>query len=179
MLINNRRAHRMGDVDEHCGGRGKMVQGSPDVLIGDHVSTDEQKTHAPRIVLKDMPGQLGVPLINVDWQLLFDWNVIEEGVTDQKGQVHIRTPLRTSRIYELRYPGRTLEILLEPGTTADTLKGIQIRLSAIGYHPGPLTGRPSSATTNAIIAFQIDHGLAPDGRCEGETRALLQKLAGF
>jgi hypothetical protein len=28
-------AHRVGDVDEHCGGRGKMMEGSPNVLIGD------------------------------------------------------------------------------------------------------------------------------------------------
>jgi uncharacterized Zn-binding protein involved in type VI secretion len=33
--INNLEAHRLGDLDEHCGGPGFMVQGSPDVKVGD------------------------------------------------------------------------------------------------------------------------------------------------
>jgi len=32
--INSLAAHRMGDDNQHCGGMGKLIQGSPDVLIG-------------------------------------------------------------------------------------------------------------------------------------------------
>lgn len=35
VLINNKPAHRMGDDCQHCGGMGKLVEGSPDVLVGD------------------------------------------------------------------------------------------------------------------------------------------------
>ena len=35
VLINNLPAHRMFDEDMHCGGVGFMVEGSPDVFVGD------------------------------------------------------------------------------------------------------------------------------------------------
>jgi uncharacterized Zn-binding protein involved in type VI secretion len=34
VLINNLQAHRLGDQDQHCGGVGQMVEGSPDVMTG-------------------------------------------------------------------------------------------------------------------------------------------------
>jgi uncharacterized Zn-binding protein involved in type VI secretion len=35
VMINNQPAHRMGDTDQHCGGIGFLVEGSPDVIAGD------------------------------------------------------------------------------------------------------------------------------------------------
>lgn len=35
VLINGRPAHRLGDMVKHCGGTGRMVQGSPNVIVGD------------------------------------------------------------------------------------------------------------------------------------------------
>jgi uncharacterized Zn-binding protein involved in type VI secretion len=34
VLINNLQAHRLNDADQHCGGPGYMIEGSPDVLVG-------------------------------------------------------------------------------------------------------------------------------------------------
>ncbi len=34
VFINNKPAHRKDDMDAHCGGVGKMIQGSDDVIIG-------------------------------------------------------------------------------------------------------------------------------------------------
>ncbi len=34
VFINNKPAHRMGDSDQHCGGVGKLIEGSPDVNVG-------------------------------------------------------------------------------------------------------------------------------------------------
>ncbi len=34
VIVNGRQAHRLNDEDEHCGGPGFMVEGSPDVLVG-------------------------------------------------------------------------------------------------------------------------------------------------
>lgn len=34
VLINNRPAHRLGDMDTHCGGVGKLIEGSFDVIVG-------------------------------------------------------------------------------------------------------------------------------------------------
>lgn len=35
VLINDQRAHREGDRTQHCGGAGRLITGSPNVLIGD------------------------------------------------------------------------------------------------------------------------------------------------
>ena len=35
VLINNLQAHRLYDLDQHCGGPGFMVEASPDVFVGD------------------------------------------------------------------------------------------------------------------------------------------------
>ncbi|MBI4890142.1 MAG: hypothetical protein HY821_05915 [Acidobacteria bacterium] len=34
VLVNGRRIHRLKDIDQHCGGPGYMVDGSPDVIAG-------------------------------------------------------------------------------------------------------------------------------------------------
>jgi uncharacterized Zn-binding protein involved in type VI secretion len=34
VIINGLKAHRLGDADQHCGGMGKMVEGSDDVITG-------------------------------------------------------------------------------------------------------------------------------------------------
>jgi len=32
--INDKKAHRQGDQDKHCGGMGQMIEGSPNVITG-------------------------------------------------------------------------------------------------------------------------------------------------
>ena len=32
--INGQGAHRLGDADTHCGGTGKLIEGSPNVIVG-------------------------------------------------------------------------------------------------------------------------------------------------
>ena len=39
VLIEGRQAHRLGDDDQHCGGMGRLIEGSPDVIVGDDGST--------------------------------------------------------------------------------------------------------------------------------------------
>jgi uncharacterized Zn-binding protein involved in type VI secretion len=34
VFINNLAAHRLHDADTHCGGMGKMIEGSPNVITG-------------------------------------------------------------------------------------------------------------------------------------------------
>lgn len=34
VLINGKPAHRLGDATQHCGGPGKLIEGSSDVLVG-------------------------------------------------------------------------------------------------------------------------------------------------
>jgi uncharacterized Zn-binding protein involved in type VI secretion len=34
VIINGKPAHRIGDQDQHCGGVGKLIEGSADVIVG-------------------------------------------------------------------------------------------------------------------------------------------------
>ncbi len=34
VFINSKAAHRLGDDDQHCGGMGKLVEGSSNVVVG-------------------------------------------------------------------------------------------------------------------------------------------------
>jgi len=34
VFINDRPAYRMGDMSQHCGGVGKLIEGSSDVIVG-------------------------------------------------------------------------------------------------------------------------------------------------
>jgi uncharacterized Zn-binding protein involved in type VI secretion len=34
VFINGCKAHRKGDADKHCGGMGKLITGSPNVIVG-------------------------------------------------------------------------------------------------------------------------------------------------
>jgi uncharacterized Zn-binding protein involved in type VI secretion len=34
-MINSKPAHRMGDATKHCGGSGKLIAGSSNVIVGD------------------------------------------------------------------------------------------------------------------------------------------------
>ena len=56
----------------------------------------------------------------------------------------------------------------------DVLK-IQEKLDALGYAPGPLDGQYGVATASAVVAFQRDHGLDPDGIVGKVTRAALRR----
>jgi uncharacterized Zn-binding protein involved in type VI secretion len=34
VFINNKKAHRQGDADKHCGGQGKLIMASTNVIVG-------------------------------------------------------------------------------------------------------------------------------------------------
>jgi uncharacterized Zn-binding protein involved in type VI secretion len=34
VFINNIKAHRLGDKDQHCGGSGQLIEGSNNVIVG-------------------------------------------------------------------------------------------------------------------------------------------------
>jgi hypothetical protein len=34
VFINNKKAHRLDDMDRHCGGIGQMIQASTNVMVG-------------------------------------------------------------------------------------------------------------------------------------------------
>lgn len=72
-------------------------------------------------------------------------------VTQPENVLHLTTPLM-----------RGVEVL-----------AIQRRLTKLGYHPGALDGIYGPQTVSAVVAFQRDAGLVPDGEVGDTTRAAL------
>lgn len=59
------------------------------------------------------------------------------------------------------------------GSRGQEVISIQSRLSALGYYGGNIDGIFGSATQSAVIAFQKDNGLSPDGIVGAKTLAAL------
>ncbi len=64
-----------------------------------------------------------------------------------------------------------------PGLSAGDMQVIQYDLAWIGYYRGPLHGQYDAATKDAIISFQDDHGLIPDGAPGRDTWELLDQMS--
>jgi uncharacterized Zn-binding protein involved in type VI secretion len=67
VLVNGRRAHRVGDACAHASGPGALVEGSPNVLIGDHMRAGARRTPGVRIRLTRPDG---TPLPDLPYRLL-------------------------------------------------------------------------------------------------------------
>ncbi len=96
VFINGRPAHRLGDMVMHCGGYGKTIQGSSNVLIGD--STGQPKSHAEEHL--PFPRQFEGGFIIVDrrtgdlvksfpYRITRTSGPVITGVTDDHGQTII------------------------------------------------------------------------------------------
>lgn len=83
VLIDGFAAHRVGDEDMHCGGPGQMIEGSPDVIVGDDAAggTDDGAAEAPHWVGVRVLDPFGRPIsgvrFNVDGPASFTGRSIE------------------------------------------------------------------------------------------------------
>jgi uncharacterized Zn-binding protein involved in type VI secretion len=64
VTINGLPAHRLGDETEHCHGKGQLVEGSPDVDVGDQPATDVALDHDRSVTVRAVDA-LGRPLQGV------------------------------------------------------------------------------------------------------------------
>ena len=91
VFINGRPAVRLGDATQHCGGAGKTIEGSPDVLIGDDNGAGAGSTVAPLITptydeqIKFVNAH-GAKLTNVAYTLTLANGSTVRGVTDADGR---------------------------------------------------------------------------------------------
>jgi uncharacterized protein (TIGR02594 family) len=63
--------------------------------------------------------------------------------------------------------------ILKPGATGAGVTILQRNLAAAGFDPGPVDGEFGPTTTKAVKAFQLKHGLDPDGEVGPLTSAML------
>ena len=66
--------------------------------------------------------------------------------------------------------------IIAPGSTGPNVKLIQSLLNRIGYNAGAVDGSYGPATEQAVILFQKNYGLTPDGIIGPVTWAVLEQL---
>ena len=98
------------------------------------------------IILKDIPGPNGVPLMNTTWRLLIGDQEIATGETDDSGRVNVLGVLKAGTTYTLEYPGRSLAFRKDALDGIGSVTGMQQRLSTLGYNPGPIDGQNGPRT---------------------------------
>ncbi len=59
------------------------------------------------------------------------------------------------------------------GSRGSEVRNIQQRLKSWGYYKGTIDGIYGTKTRSAVIAFQRNHGLTPDGVCGAKTLELI------
>lgn len=103
--------------------------------------------------------------------------VLLYGCTDDKGLLSLELPV-DAKLVELWVAGtrRHLELgAFNPLSEVkdDGISGVQGRLKALGFDPGPADGVVGPRTRAALVAFQRHHGLRRSARADGETLAKL------
>lgn len=89
VLVNNLRFHRRGDGVLHCGGKGELISGSANVLVGDHSFAGSSALTWVACRL-DFPD--GTPAAGVRYTLTHEDGTTLTGVTDNEGRIR-RHPL--------------------------------------------------------------------------------------
>lgn len=119
-----------------------------------------------RLLVED---ELGASLHGAAWTLVTDEGRTKKGTVGARGLVDCRLP-PTCRTATLTVSQGKLEITwnLQLGALqpVEEVKGVQARLSSLGYLDGRQTGEVDDATKKAIEAFQRRHGLPVNGAAD-------------
>ncbi len=101
VLINGRPSHRLSDLVIHCGGIGRTVQGSPNVIVGDMTSDGvrsgssshssgppppQQQVTWVAIELKSSDGE---PMVGQTYQLTTPDGKVRQGTLDKNGRARV------------------------------------------------------------------------------------------
>lgn len=97
VLINGRPAHRLNDLVTHCGGMGRTIEGSSNVLVGDNcgggaVLQKEDKSAKERVVFRLLDDLTLNPLANISVKLTYPDGSLHQHQTDSNGEVRIEAP---------------------------------------------------------------------------------------
>jgi uncharacterized Zn-binding protein involved in type VI secretion len=66
VTINNLPAHRLFDEDQHCGGKGFMIEGSQDVYVGDCTETGLKVAQQSTQAIVQVPDQVNLQIEALD-----------------------------------------------------------------------------------------------------------------
>ena len=76
-------------------------------------------------------------------------------------------------VYQQTAQQAAVETLVKVGSQGEEVRAVQTKLKELGYTVGNVDGIFGSQTKAAVIAFQKDHGLSPDGIAGEKTLAAL------
>ena len=68
-----------------------------------------------------------------------------------------------------RVPRLSATVPSSNGWAKETMRGVQQRLTRLGFKPGPVDGVWGNRTREALVAFQRSAGLSASGRLDGRT----------
>lgn len=127
------------------------------------------------------PLVFGEPLTKENYELSVDGSPPIRGVVGDDGTINhlIKPDAREAKLTvgegvgEIRY-----EINLRTLQPANEIQGVQIRLNQLGHYIGPLDGKESAETKDAIAMFQERQGLEPTGIVDDSTKDRLLKQHG-
>lgn len=89
VFINGKAAHRLGDADRHCGGTGKLIEGSPNVFIGDYAGGGTGKAPPSYEGGFQLLDENGDPLVDVGYVIRTQSGQEYRGRTDESGHTEL------------------------------------------------------------------------------------------
>jgi murein L,D-transpeptidase YcbB/YkuD len=116
-------------------------------------------------------------IAGVPWTLHAEGRVVATGSTEADGAVRLSVPAMAHTELEIlgtRYRVQAVPHLEE----VTTVRGQQRRLSMLGYDTGGVDGDFGRKTDKAVLDFQANHGLDPDGVVGNLTRTRLTSQFG-
>lgn len=120
------------------------------------------KVFTTRIVIQSVPGAAGGGVAGIPFTLRVVGRSARTGRTAADGSIVVTFEEGSTTLLEIF----DTTYHLAPGAAigaANTLDGMQSRLFLLGYMPGPSTGAVTPAMDRAILQYQVDQGLDPDG----------------
>jgi hypothetical protein len=172
----------------------KRLRGDPNVLLpGDVVSVPDTReksypcatTRSHRFRRRGVPEKLKLtvrreakPRAGEGYVLVID-GAEQRGTTDAEGRIeHWIAPDARRGTLRFEVDGASYELLLGHLDPIEELSGVQGRLKSLGFYHGPIDGKPSQATDEAVSAFQASSGLDPDAGLDDLTRGALRDACG-
>jgi hypothetical protein len=131
-----------------------------------------------QVIFQRYPGSdSSAGIADVPYTLKVDGQVVNSDKTPADGSVTVQAPAGKTAVLEIFGSQYELSVkdAIEP---LDTRKGVQRRLSMLGYYNGNIEGIIGKRTDEAILNFQADNALDTDGIPGRKTRGKLRDVVG-
>lgn len=89
VFINGQPAHRLGDATQHCGGSGHLIEGSPDVFIGDQIPEAVLASMKLTWIEIELHWEDGTPAAGSAYRIELPNGSVQEGRLDTRGRARV------------------------------------------------------------------------------------------